>query len=197
MPLLRLFCFTLLALLGCPASRAQGTVWFANRDARAGIDAPIYYPGGVTLFQPPLVLEVFAGRDPSNLAPVPINLYLSLEGYWTPQIYTFNNFNPGDTAYIQVRAFMAGAGDYDQVVARGGYHGTFDVLPIVLGGDTGGGTHPPTLPASLTGLRPLVLTGIPEPSVLKLLVLAMITAGLTKRWSTTSPPLKPLSRTRR
>ncbi|MCC7377488.1 MAG: hypothetical protein IT581_22700 [Verrucomicrobiales bacterium] len=178
MKLVALFSLVLLIVMPGPRILAQGTVFIANRNAMAGIDAPIYFPGGTYRFWDPLVLEVFAGTDPSHLSPVPLQPMMSEPGYWAPKTYTFDNLAPGQTAYIQIRAFAAGQGTYDQVAAKGGLHGAFDVLPVVLGGDTGGGTHPPTLPASLDGLRPLILTGIPEPSAIRLLALATAALGL-------------------
>ena len=177
-----LVCLCLLTLFARPSGWAQGTLYLANRDARMGVDAPIYYPGGVDRFWNGLRLEVLAGPDPSSLVTVFSHLEMGERGYWQPQTFTLDTLRPGGTAYIQVRAFLDGFGmSYDRAKERGLYHGAFEILPVVLGGDTGGGAHPPTLPGSLVGLKPLVLTGIPEPSACRLLLLAVAVVWLSGR----------------
>lgn len=175
--------FLMLVILLTPASLwAQGTIFLSNRDSRTGLDAPIYYPDGTSRISYNLRVEVLAGRDPGNLATVLPMVPMEENGYWRPQTLTLDSMAPGETAYVQVRAFWEGFGmSYDRAVAERLLHGSFDILPIVLGGDTGGGTHPPTLPASLTGLRPLVTSGVPEPSTVRLLLLGSVVAVWARR----------------
>lgn len=166
--------------LSAASGFAQGLVLFANRDLRMSLDAPVLMPDGRQPAPFDTFVELLAGPSPGQLTRVGIPVQTIAHGYIVPSTVTVPGVLPGGTAFVQVRSWIdLGSPSYESAEAHNWLHGSSSVFEIVTGGNTKGGTQPPTLPGSLIGLKPLVLVGIvPEPSVT---VLGLLGAALLLR----------------
>ena len=183
----------LLLLVGRPHAFAQGTVFFSNLDTSAGVNAPVFDIDGLTrLTGASFFVQLLAGPSPTSLAPAPPVASGFNTGYWGSAGDSLNriipNVGPNSVAYVQIQVWSTALGStYDQVVAANGRHGVSAVFTVVTGGDTQGGTLPPSFPGVLTGFRGFELTGkdpastVPEPSAPLLLGMAAGAAALFRR----------------
>jgi len=159
----------------------QGSLFFANRAAEIRLDAPVLSPGGDPnrdLMWATLAVGSAPDRLERRWDPV---FYPG--AYWIGVSYVLPEAAPGSTVYVQVQTWHAAAPGYEQAVAANLYHGVSDVLPVVLGGDTRGGTQPPSFPAYLSELKPIVLQGVPEPSAPWLALVGLAVLSSCRRWT--------------
>jgi hypothetical protein len=161
----------------------QGTIYFYNYVPSAGLNAPVLDTDGkgVTGFQ--FRAQLLAGSSPSTVSPIgaPADFSIPTPGYWGSSsgdslTRIVPNVPAGGAAYAQVLVWSTLRGDsYELAAANGGKHGASDVFSVLTGGETQGGTLPPTFPGYMTGLQSFSLTGVdpavPEPSTLALAAL--------------------------
>jgi hypothetical protein len=169
-------------LLSCGQVWAQGTVYFYNHVPSAGLDAPVYDTDGKTpLLGAQFQAQLYAGASAESLGPVgAVAYFTSQPGYWLNYDGSLTRIIPGvaagSVAYAQVRVWSSYSGTtYERAAAVNGKHGQSTVFTVLTGGDTQGGTEPPSFPGYLTELRSFNLTGVdpvPEPSTMALLLVA-------------------------
>jgi hypothetical protein len=187
---------------------AQGTVLFYNHVPTIGLDAPVFDVGGQNFLAGyPFFAQLYAGPAASSLTPIGFPLVFQTgpgAGHWTAGFdggyaRIITTVAPGDTAFVQVRAFSVVTGqNYEDVLARGGRHGESLVFSVITGGDTKNGTQPPSLPAYLTGLQSFSLTGVdpvpaaPEPTTTALLLTGGLIAGVLRYRSRRRETARPV-----
>jgi len=142
-----------------------GTVWFNNHVTRPLVEAPVCDVNGVTrLAGSSYLAQLWAGPSTNEMAavgePTPF-LTGALAGYvvvGTNSAVAIPNVAPGAPAFVQMRAWEAGAGaTYEDAVTAGGKHGGSDIITVVAGGIG----EPPSSPAFLAGLRTFRLRQAP------------------------------------
>jgi hypothetical protein len=137
-----------------------GTVFFANLDAAANLNAPVHDLDGVTKLNGVCEAQLYAGPSLPLLravgSPVTFGTGFSA-GYFSNAVVALPNVPPGSNAVVQVRAWdpIAG-GTYEIARALGGRFGKSGIFNITAGGGS-------SAPAPLTGLQSFSLTaGLPE-----------------------------------
>jgi hypothetical protein len=146
-------CLLSLMVLGaCAVAVGQGTLNFCNINP-AGLNAPVYGADGKTKVSGAnCTAELLAGPSSNALASVATTPVLTgkAAGYYQGGVVGVVNVAPGAVAFVQVRVWN-GAGCFDcpppSIWAQ---TPVFEVT-------TGGSCCPPTLPAPLLGLTPIVL----------------------------------------
>ncbi len=171
------------------AVQGQGTLYFANRAAPIGLDAPVYEVASTDKASPfGLLAALLVGASPDALSPFSTPVGFLNAGYWTGEVYSIPGLAPASTAYVQVQVWSTATGaSYASVVTANGRHGVSEIFPVVLGGDTRNGTQPPSFPAYLAGLKPITLVGVdvPEPGPTAFLALGgLLLAALRRRGRT-------------
>jgi len=137
-----------------------GTVFFANLDAAANLNAPVYDLDGVTKLNGVCEAQLYAGPSLPLLravgSPVTFGTGFSA-GYFSNAVVALPNVPPGSNALVQVRAWDPTAGGtYEIARALGGRFGKSGIFNITAGGGS-------SAPAPLTGLQSFSLTaGLPE-----------------------------------
>lgn len=175
-----------LIALSTATALAQGTVIFANH--LGGLDVPVYHSDGVTtLSGSRYIAELWRGTSQDNInALVASGGFLSgaEAGYFDRGLSEIIGTPPGGNAWLQVRFYDYAAGwTFAGAQASGLTDAWGESSPFLqtIGDDLN--------PALLTGLvgQSLMLSSIPEPSVLALLaggmVLVLLKMGLTSRRS--------------
>lgn len=146
---------------------AQGTVNFANRNATAGLDQPVF----VDAINGPkadanYVAQLFAGTAGGSLnavgSPAAFRSGAGV-GYWVgvPSL-TIPGIEGGAKATLVVKAWEVKYATYDAAVAGGSKVGQSDPFEVTLGN----AGVPPTLPSALAGFKSFAI--IPEPSTMAL-----------------------------
>src|SRR5262245_59419290 len=145
----------------------QGTINFANLVVLDGVrivDAPVRDTGGQLLSGNMFAAQLYAGDSFASLAPIglPAPFLTGPEaGYFSGGTRTANLVLPGQSVYVQVRAWsLASGATYEAAIDRG----SSSLMTIQTGGLNG------APPANLIGLQPFCFTTIggeaciPEPS---------------------------------
>ncbi len=174
-----------LIVVGCRlVVYAQGTVWFINLDSQHGVDAPVYQADGITkLDGPQFMAELLAGPTAGSLSSVATTGFLGGlgAGYFNGGVRTINSVSPGQTAWIEVRAWNTITGaSFTQAQISGLPNSwwTSPVFSVITGGlPSSSGDTPPGF---LTGLgsSPALLNPVPEPSGIALMGLGSLGAFL-------------------
>lgn len=149
-------------------NQSGGTVVFVNRIPNR-IDAPVFAEDGATrLAGEKFLAQLYAGPEGGTLAPVGPAVPFrtgAAAGYWFPTldaVRAIPSVPPGQTAFVQVRAWETGSGStFEQTLASGGPVGASGILRIKTGGDGA----PPSVPANLEGLGSFKLTRNPGPEL--------------------------------
>jgi hypothetical protein len=168
---------------------SQGTVNFSN--GAAGVDAPVTNSSFVPFRRagPESRAQLYVG--PAGIA----NMWLLTTngisgtpatflsgggaGYFLGSAREINGYPPGTTVTLQVRAWIAGAGDSWETAALRSAHGESNLIQITLGG----GTIPTPNMIGLHGFN-MTPSIIPEPSSFALATLGLLTSmilGLRRR----------------
>ncbi|MGE3310188.1 MAG: SdrD B-like domain-containing protein [Limisphaerales bacterium] len=171
-----------------------GTVLFSNRNLGQGLDARVFDTDGVTpLSGPNFVAQLYAGPTAETLEPVgPTVPFLTDAGagYFRGEDRSIASVAPGQTAFVQIRAWSLLAGPtYEAARLANGKHGANPPIPVV----TGNVGNPPTFPTLPTewasfrlqiGSAPVLLT---QPKSLK------IPLGSTARFEVQASGSEPLA----
>jgi len=151
---------------------AQGTVNFANRvtTATPPLDQPVYVDAmGGSKAGPEYVAQLFAGTQGTAVgslvavgSPAAFRSGAGV-GYWVSvTALAVPGVAGGSVANMVVKAWEAKYATYDAAVAGGSKVGMSDPFELALGG----AGVPPSLPATLAGLKSFAI--IPEPSTMAL-----------------------------
>lgn len=172
-----------------PNLPAQGTVYFHNYAPTAGLDAPILDVGGVPLSSSDysVVAQLLGGPSPDNLVSLSPLVRVNADGYFDmfheTAVIGVPHVAPGESGYFKVQVWSwAGGNTWDKALAKGARHGESGIFTVIAGGDTDGGTHPPTFPAFLTGLQSIILVDedppiVPEPATIVLWLIGLAALG--------------------
>lgn len=174
-------CAAVLVLGASLTAQAQGTVWFLNVDQVHGLDAPFYESDGVTkLAGPDFMAELLAGANPGNLASLGTTGFLAggVAGYFNGGFRVVPDVPAGGTAWIQLRAWNVNSGPTFASAQASGLPNSWaasSIFSVVAG--------TPSQPAVLTplGTTPILLSTVPEPSVLALAGAAAVMGVLLRR----------------
>lgn len=172
-------CVTAAAALG------QGTLNFNTRvlTATPPVDAPGFLDSltGAKLEGAAYSAQLYAGTASGALSAIGsvINFRTgSVAGYLNGGALTLNQFTPGSTIFVQVRAWATASGTtYEAATAAQGIVGTSNEISVRLGGDG----SPPALPGNLVGLQPFFVAAVPEPSTIALGLLGLAALALRRR----------------
>jgi hypothetical protein len=128
-------------------SPAGGTIFFANRNIGQGLDARVFDTDGATpLSGPGFVAQLYAGSTAENLGPIgPSVPFLTGDGagYFRSEDRSIATIQPGQTAYVQIRAWSPASGaTYEAARLANGKHGANLPIPVI----TGNLGNPPTFP---------------------------------------------------
>jgi hypothetical protein len=173
-----------ICVLAALGAYGQGTINFTNFNPP--LDAPVFDIGGMAsntrLDGSGFMAQLYAGPVGGTLEAIgAASPFLSGAGagYFNGGTRTIATVAPGVMADVQVRAWNVGSGStFEAAMTAGTGYGMSGTLTLVTGGDTAGGTQPPTSPSALSGLQSFELVGggtIPEPSTI---ALGLLGAGL-------------------
>jgi|SRR5579859_3793901 len=157
-------------------AHGQGTVFFANVNARGLPNAPVYESDGLTLLSgSQFMAELFAGPSSSSLGAIAMTGFLtgSQAGYFDGGEQTINSVSGGGTAWIQIDVWNTASGASFLQARASGLADSWWQSPVFMnstGNPNNFGGGGPTPPSPLTGLgtSPGFLNSVPEPSVLAL-----------------------------
>ena len=166
-----LFTTTVLSNLFVTVAFAQGTIAFQNFSSPSFF-APDYLSDGATkLSGPQYMAELFAGPNTTSLSAIATTPFLSgsSAGFFNGGTQVIPNVPAGGSAFAQVDVWNTAIGaSFDQAKATGlpNAWAQSTIFPVTTGSPDGG---VPTPPGILTGLTPLSLNGVPEPSTIALI----------------------------
>ena len=180
----KLFLTVILTLLIASTGRSQGTVNFANSVTFATpADRLVRNPdntpatGSLTTDPPTLVVQLYYGANAGSLTAhtaTPARLRPGSTGLWLGGPRTLTGFAPGTTLTLEVRGWDMRTGATYETAVIHGESGTFTyTIPL----------DPLSPPAAyfMEGLRGFPISGIPEPSPLLLLSVALPAVWLVMR----------------
>ncbi len=168
-----------------------GTVYFANRITGL-VDAPVFDIDGVTRLDANFVAALYAGPTLDTLAAVGTPIAFRSGdgiGYFPGDERSVPNVSAGGGAVVQVRAWrLADGATYEAAVSGGGRAGASEPLTLV----TGNFGSPPSLPASLIGLKPFSLQVGAAPRIITQPGEVLVALGGTARFQVAASGSTPL-----
>ena len=147
--------------LALPASAADGTLSFRNLSGGGAskVDAPVFDEDGTTrLSGAAFAAQLYVAEQPGGLVAVGVPEPFptgAAAGYILGGVVSLPGIVGGTRVYVEMRAWeTAAGGTYDLALANGGRTGASEMFSVI----SGNAGAPPTVPASLLGLKSFSLS---------------------------------------